>query len=126
MIRLKCSLKFIYLCNFLKNVNLIIICLSLTNWVNFSNDLLFFALLLGQNIKSATIRATISGHTKIAFSAASSFSTHCVPQNRCGNFSGMLLFRYVLSSRRVRKNFSHCFHDFINFPITCIDTSIKR
>ena len=108
----------------LKNVNLIIISLSLTDWANLSNDLLFFGLLLGHNAKKCLVRATISGQTKITFSALSSFSTHHVPENRCDNFPEMLLLRYVPLSRRVKKNFPHSFYDFINFPITCIDTSI--
>ena len=78
-----------------KNVNLVIICLSLTDWANLSNDLLFFGLLLGHNAKKCLIRATTSGKTKIAFSAVSSFPTHYVPQNLCGNFTEMLLFRYM-------------------------------
>ena len=78
-----------------KNVNLVIIYLSLTDWANLSNDLLFFGLLLGHNAKKCLIRATISGQTKIAFSSVSSFSTHRVPQNLCGNLTEMLLFRYM-------------------------------
>ena len=77
----------------LKNVNLIIIFLSLTDWANLSNDLLFFGFLFGDNAMKCLIMATISGQVKIAFSAVSSFSTHCVPQKRCGNFPEMLLFR---------------------------------
>ena len=83
------------MCNFLKNVNLIIVCLSLIHWANLSNDLLFFGLLLGHNAKKCLIRATLCGQTKIVFSAVSSFLTHRVPQNRWGNFPEMLLFRYM-------------------------------
>ena len=72
-----------------KNIDLI------TDWANLSNDLLFFGLLLGHNAKKCLIRATISGQTKIAFSSVSSFSTHRVPQNLCGNLTEMLLFRYM-------------------------------
>ena len=50
-----------------KNVNLVIICLSLTDWANLSNDLLFFGLLLGHNAKKCLIRATISGKTRSPF-----------------------------------------------------------
>ena len=78
-----------------ENVNLIIISLSLTDWANLSNDLLFCGLLLEHNAKNCLIRGAISGHTKVGLSAVSSFSTHRVLQNCCGNFPEMLLIRYM-------------------------------
>ena len=116
-------IKIHLICVQLPQKMLIIISLSLTDWANLPNDLLLFGLLLGHNAK-CLVRATISGQTKITFSALSSFSTHRVPENRCDNFPEMLLLMYVPLSMRVKKNFPHSFDDFINFPITCIDTII--
>ena len=76
-----------------KNIILIIISLSLIDWANLSNDLMFFGLLYLAKLRLPFLQ---------------------YPQ-------GIYPFK-----QRVRKNFPHCFHDFINFPITCIDTSIQR
>ena len=79
----------------LKNVNLIIVSLSLTDSANLSNGMLFFGLLPEHNANMCFIRAAISGHSKSTFFAVSSFSTYHVPQNHCCNFLEMLLFRYM-------------------------------
>ena len=79
----------------LKNVNLIIVSLSLTDSAISSNGMLFFRLLPEHNANMCFIRAAISGHSKSTFFAVSSFSTYHVPQNHCCNFLEMLLFRYM-------------------------------
>ena len=90
--------------NFLKKM-LIIICLSLTDWANFSNDLLFFGLLLEHDAEKCLIRATISGQPKIAFSEVSSL-THRAPQNRCGNFQESCSLGICLFEQENQKEFS--------------------
>ena len=83
-------------------------------------SLVFF--LLEHDAEKCLIRATISGQLKIAFSAVFSLN-HRAPQNRCGNFQESCSLCPI---EQETQSFQHYFHDFVNFPITCLDTSFYR